>query len=364
MLGRSILIFIAIALSSGAKAATAPPKVERSAVVTGQGYFPVAIRLQDGRIAAVLRGGAPHIGIKGRLDVVFSADEGKTWSKPTVVIDSDLDDRNPAFGQAKDGTLVVGYWHCANYDAQGNYQSDLQALGKSLTKVVRSTDGGKTWGKPTDIDVSDLGYGSPYGKIVTMPDGAMLMPVYGTGVRDAAGKLPPGDFSYLYRSTDNGQTWSRFSTVGATRFNETGVVRLDSGELLAAMRTVEPVQDVWITRSKDGGKTWDEPRQVTQKLVHPADLVQLPDGRVLLVAGDRRSPFGVVGVIGNAEKLDWADAFTLYDGATNLDCGYPSSVVLKDGRVVTLYYAVGDKTHADWGEHCGALIYQPPAATK
>ena len=128
------------------------------------------------------------------------------------------------------------------------------------------------------------------------------------------------------------------------------------GEMLAAMRTVAPVQDVWITRSKDGGKTWDEPRQVTQKLVHPADLVQLPDGRVLLVAGDRRAPFGVIGLVGSAEKLEWTSEFPLHDAATNLDCGYPSSVVLKDGRVLTLYYAVGDKEHADWGVHCGAYL--------
>jgi photosystem II stability/assembly factor-like uncharacterized protein len=181
-------------------------------------------------------------------------------------------------------------------------------------------------------------------------------------VRDGDGKVPPGEFSYLYRSTDNGQTWSRFSTVGAKRFNETSVLRLPSGELLAAMRTAAPDQDVWLTRSKDGGKTWDEPRNLTPKLVHPPDLVHLPDGRVLLVAGDRRNPFGAVGVIGTADKLDWANHFKLSDAATNLDCGYPSSVVLKDGRVLTAYYAVGDKQHADWGEHCAALIYEAPKA--
>src|SRR5918993_33427 len=98
------------ALAVPALAEVTPPKVERTPIVTGQGYFPVACRLQDGRIAVVLRGGAPHVGIKGRLDIVFSTDEGKTWTKPTVVADHELDDRNPAFGQAKDGTLVVGYW--------------------------------------------------------------------------------------------------------------------------------------------------------------------------------------------------------------------------------------------------------------
>jgi photosystem II stability/assembly factor-like uncharacterized protein len=210
--------------------------------------------------------------------------------------------------------------------------------------------------------VTDLaGYGSPYGKIITMPDGAMLMPIYGTGGRDeTTGKTRPGDFSYLYRSTDNGQTWSRYSTIGATRFNETGVVRLDTGEILAAMRTVAPDQDVWLTRSKDDGKTWSEPVKVTTRVVHPADLVQLPDGRVLLVSGDRRNPFGVIGLVGSADKLDFANAFKLVDTAISTDCGYPSSMVLKDGKVMTAYYATGDKEHADWGVHCAVVTFAAP----
>jgi hypothetical protein len=340
-----------------------PPKVERAPVVTGQGFFPVALRLQDGRIAVVLRGGAPHVGIKGRLDLVISSDEGKTWGEPVVVIDSDADDRNPALGQAKDGTLVVGYWHCANYDEAGNYNPEWETQGKSRTKVTRSHDGGKTWSEPADIDVSDLGYGSPYGKIVTMPDGAMLMPVYGTGVKDPATGKPkePGDFSYLYRSTDDGRTWSRYATVGAENFNETGVVRLRSGEMLAAMRTAKP-QDVWLTRSTDDGRTWSAPAALTPAMAHPADLVELPDGRVLLTVGDRRNPFGVRALAGTAGKLEWADAFPLALSATNTDCGYPSSVALPDGRVLTVYYAVGDKEHPDRGVHAASVTYEPPPA--
>jgi hypothetical protein len=351
-------VLLILALSALAQAAPPAPQVERTAIVTGQGYFPVAIRLQDGRIAVVMRGGAPHIGLAGRLDVAFSSDEGKTWTKPTVVIDSEWDDRNPAFGQAKDGTLIVGYWECRNYNEQGKF---VDVPGKSKTKVVRSTDGGKSWSKPIDIDVSDLDYGSPYGKIITLADGAMLMPVYGSAVNGGGKRGRKGDFSYFYRSADNGQTWSRYSTIGAERFNETGVVRLASGEMLAAMRTVAPVQDVWLTRSKDDGKTWSEPKQLTQKLVHPADMVQLPDGRVLLVSGDRRNPFGVIGIVSEADKLDFANVFVLTNQSTNTDTGYPSSVVLKDGKVLTAYYAVGDKEHTDWGTHCGSLIYTPPA---
>jgi hypothetical protein len=356
---RLLIVLAALFLSPSTRAE--PPKVERTPIVTGQGYFPVACRLKDGRIAVVLRGGAPHIGIKGRLDLVFSTDEGKTWSKPTVVIDSEMDDRNPAFGQAADGTLVVGYWHCANYDEQGKFKDVPH---RSKTKVTRSPDGGKTWDTPIDIDVSDLDYGSPYGKILTMPDGGMLMAVYGSAVGGGGRRGREEDYSYLYRSTDNGRTWSRFSTVGAERFNETGLLRLESGDLLAAMRTSAPKQDVWVSRSKDGGRTWSDPVNVTPPMVHPPDLVQLPDGRVLLTCGDRRNPFGVIGIVGTADKLEWANHFPIATAATNLDCGYPSSVVLKDGRVMTAYYAVGDEEHPDWGTHAAALTYEIPKGSK
>src|SRR5260221_10375529 len=83
--------------------------VERILAVSGQGYFPVALRLRDGRIAVVLRGGGAHLSIHGRLDMIFSSDDGQTWTKPAVVVDTPLDDRNPAFGQADDGALVVGF---------------------------------------------------------------------------------------------------------------------------------------------------------------------------------------------------------------------------------------------------------------
>src|SRR5437764_6501500 len=112
----TLLAGVTLALGSRAgEQEGSPPSLKRSLVVSGQGYFPVALRLQDGRIAVVLRGGAGHLGIQGRLDMVFSADEGKTWTKPTLVVDSPDDDRNPALGQAKDGTLVVGYWRTASY---------------------------------------------------------------------------------------------------------------------------------------------------------------------------------------------------------------------------------------------------------
>lgn len=360
----AFLLILSAAVLAPAQAPTTLP-VERRLIASGQGYFPVALRLADGRIAVVMRGGAPHVGLKGRLDMAFSSDEGQTWSKPTVVVDSGIDDRNPALGQAADGTLVVAYWHNTRYDAAGQYNSNLDTPVSTWT--TRSGDGGKTWSKPVQINVSDIGWGSPYGKVLTLPDGSMLMAVYGGAVRDAS-KSPTTrpketEHSYVYRSTDNGQSWLRFGQPGPQGFNETGLLRLPSGVILAAMRR-DPGGTVCLTRSADGGKTWAEPSQpITPNSVHPADLTLLPDGRVLMVCGDRVGPYGVRGLIGDASgDFDRAGRIRVVTDATNGDCGYPSSVMLKDGRILTAYYAVGSKDNPSWGTHCGAVIYASPAA--
>jgi hypothetical protein len=67
-------------------------------------------------------------------------------------------------------------------------------------------------------------------------------------------------------------------------------------------------------------------------------------------------------VVGDAAgNFDWGRRFVVADDSTNADTGYPSSVVLKDGRVRTFYYAVGSKTQPEWGVHCAVAEYRPPA---
>lgn len=342
-----------------AEEAPQPEGLKRSLVVSGQGYFPVALRLQDDRIAVVLRGGAGHLGVKGRLDMAFSSDEGQTWSEPVVVNDSPVDDRNPAFGQAANGDLVVGFWRTATYDENGRYDPKLDK--PRNTWVTRSSDGGRSWSSATELDVSDIGWGSPFGKILTLPDDTMLMAVYGGPVQTDEKKVARReDHSYVYRSSDRGRTWSRHGECSSTmQLNETALLALPSGKLLAAMRA--RAGGIWLSVSTDGGKSWSQPVRVTPPNVHPADLALLPDGRVLMTTGYRVGPFGVRGLISDsAGKFDLKRHFVLVNDGIGGDCGYPSSVILKDGRVLTVYYANGVKDHRDWRVHCGALIYPPP----
>ena len=60
-------------------------------------YFawPTVARLQDGRLAMVASGfRRRHVCPFGKVVICYSEDEGKTWTRPTIVIDTPLDDRD------------------------------------------------------------------------------------------------------------------------------------------------------------------------------------------------------------------------------------------------------------------------------
>ncbi|HZT33172.1 MAG TPA: sialidase family protein [Bryobacteraceae bacterium] len=332
----------------------------RVTVVEGGGYFPVAIRLRSGEILAVLRGGAPHIGVKGRLEVVTSRDGGATWSAPQTVVDGPDDDRNPAFGQLSDGTIVLGYAIARGYDATG-----LRFTGDTRRDhifdgvyVTRSGDGGRTWSKPerspATFALAEKGAISPYGKIVQLADGTAVMAVY---YEFYDGR---GNQSYIFRSKDGGKTWDDPTLLGGG-YNETGIAVLADGTMLAALRT-EKGGRLDVRRSTDQGRTWSEPVQVTDDREHPADLIPLKDGRVLLTYGERNRPYGARVMLSRDGGRTWERSrrILLAGDAVVTDCGYPSSVQLPDGRIVTLYYQVDDPANALPSAKAKAVIWEVP----
>ncbi len=317
-------------------------EAERVTAASGQGYFPVMIRLDNGDLGAVIRGGAPHIGVEGRLDFVRSTDGGRTWSEPTVIVDSEWDDRNPALGQMPDGTVVCAYAEAQTYDEDGEWD---RSAGKYVLYYVLSTDGGRTWSEKMPLHPGPL-YGSPYGKIEVLPNGTALMSLYGSEEPEWAddSQAPPGARRWvgIVRSRDNGRTWSDFSYLSTTGdHNETALLALSDDHIIAAARNYSN-RSIEIMHSQDGGYTWSDGQEVTEHQQHPADLIRLQSGNILLSFGNRREPRGVGAMLSRdgGRSFDYEGRAMLEWRAVSGDCGYPSSAQLDDGTIVTMYYAL------------------------
>jgi hypothetical protein len=331
-------------------------------VTKGLGYFPVAISLKNGDVLAVVRGGAAHIGVKGRLDLVRSSDRGKTWSAPWTAVDEKYDDRNPAMGQLKDGTIVLAYAIASGYDDSGLKFTTRQARLFDGVYLIFSKDNGKTWSKPVRDPAihkfyADKGLVSPYGKIVQLGDGTVLMAVYFEFFDERHNQ------SYAFRSKDGGKTWGEPVLLGE-HYNETGLAVLRDGRVLAALRS-EKGGNIAISESTDKGRTWTKPAQITADREHPGDLIQLRDGRVLMVYGQRNAPRGVHAMISpDGRAWDQSKKIVLADDAPNGDCGYPSSVEVAPGKVVTLYYQVDDTKDAPASSSSRAVVWDVPAGKR
>lgn len=318
----------------------------------GAGMFPKTLLLPNGEIIAVIRGGAPHIGAGGRLDIIRSEDGGRGWSKPKTMFCTSDDDRGPTIGQAKNGDLVCLYRIYDRYDEEGNVKQGAfdQLLMRSL-----STDQGHTWSEPEEVKLHvPSSFVAPFQRIVTLADGTLLMPAY-VKLTERHGDHAVGPWSIIVRSHDNGRTWGEVS-FQAHGYNETALLALPDGRLLAAMRA--QAGGLSTCYSSDQGRTWTEPRRVTARGRHPADLLILPSGHILLAYGRRVSPRGIECRLSRDMGKTWSSPVSLGWTAANGDCGYPSGVVTEDGTVVMLWYAAASAVDSALGHHCEAVLFR------
>ena len=363
LLGLAVAVLVGI-LSTPTSSAQMTPRIENRVVVAqNAGYFPVLIRLKTGRLLVVYRSNAPHISVNGELSVSWSENDGKTWSPPLVVASGENDHRNPAMVELPNGDVLLAYCIMDGYDATGRkFMPTVKGIDPRSAKplwIVRSHDHGATWSAPEEIDgsraLADQGEMlNVFGKMTVASDGSVLLSVY-TTPRDHH-----TSFERILRSNDSGHTWSLLSTL-ANDVNETSILALPGNRLLAAMRTNKE-QKLLMTHSLDGGKTWDTPVGVTTPNEHPGDLIRLRNSDLLLTFGERNAPHGAVAMLSHDEGKTWdpKTRMVLADDAPLFDCGYPSSVQLPDGRIITVYYKVMDAATAPASTSLNAVIWRLP----
>ena len=181
-------------------------------------------------------------------------------------------------------------------------------------------------------------------KPIRLASGALLAPLYGSVKQGLAGVSS----NLVYRSDDNGQTWSPPNVIArgtkTTRdFYEPGLVEVSDGHILA-MHRVGRCQDgrhglLWQSESRDGGKTWTEPVETNITSGACPRMIRLSDGRILLTYGRRYKPFGLYARLSQDAGRTWSPTSWLLRAAPDGNQGYSSSIELEPGRIFTACYA-------------------------
>jgi hypothetical protein len=200
---------------------------------------------------------------------------------------------------------------------------------------VSRTDG-YTWECPSKLEIPGVDFTATAGRVIEDEAGAILMPVAGTSGGESVRRAK------VVRSTDGGRTWTGFGAIGCDdiSFYEPRILALPGNRVLAMMRTRD--RNFFAAASGDGGATWSGPKETPIWCggSSAGDLLLLKDGRVLCTYGHRRPPFGVRACISEdgGETWDIERETVITDEGLDRDMGYPSSEQLDDGSILTVFY--------------------------
>jgi hypothetical protein len=216
---------------------------------------------------------------KNEMVAYRSTDRGKTWTGPTTPVrcDYSLHGFIPLTPRGGKRMYCFGTQPIA----------DLREGSENCPIGYRwSDDDGRTWTDATLIrPVNDPDFkGMSVMRMAETDTGAWIL-----GSHAAEwGIKPLRTRQFLLRSADRGKTWellpkprpSGWFVAGFDRMDEARPIALGGGEVYLMART--PEGHLWGSRSKDDGKTWEDPKPTP--LVHPDAppmLFFMPDGKTL-----------------------------------------------------------------------------------
>ncbi len=315
-----------------------------------------------------------HVCPFGKNLMSVSSDGGESWSAPSIVNDTWLDDRDTGITYLGNGKMILSYFnHPAKVyrtiwrnwivnDADERFRPMVDGYLKAYEKyspeedfagsfIRRSTDYGKTWEDAVKMPVS-----TPHGAVKTKSGRLLYLGREFPGLASRYGSSFPEDGDtvkkedqgriFLYESFDDGKTWTMISklplesTADHNTLHEPHIVELENGELIAAIRAHDdPELDrfgIYLMSSKDGGKNWSDAWSYG-RIGSPPHLLLRKDGSVLMTYGRRSEPFGIRAAVSFDGCKTFGEEFVLSD-APNGDLGYPATVELSDGSLLTVYY--------------------------
>jgi hypothetical protein len=293
----------------------------------------------------------------GKAYLLRSSDEGRTWNTPVPLVRSKKPDGciNLSVGLTtlKDGTVLYPCCDTKITRKWDQHEADLL--------ILRSHDHGTTWSDPVPI-CADVIEPFAYGKIIELMDGDLLCPIWGKRLSDEPWRTG------LVRSRDGGHTWGEHVTIGydsntrlpspqdevvhCAGFNEASLVELPDGLVLAVLRQqgVGPdVRQMFQSRSSDGGHTWSAPQPMALWGTSPS-LHLTESGRLLLGYRNHRGNPQELATPGVGISLSedfgstWSEHRLLedpqgYQYQHEFEAGYPAFLDLDRHRTLVLFYS-------------------------
>lgn len=293
---------------------------------------PRLVRMDSGRLVLAATAWLHKTGDEVGF-IVVSDDEGKSWSQPREVMH---------------GTLI-------------NLGGKKLMIIADAGKMTFSDDAGDTWSAPEPSPrLKDGSVCYHHGSVVV--EGNTVSAIFFADRHTA----------FLRRSADSGHTWGepiplpKFQNTaeGPSGFTEGALTRAADGALVVALRTgpspgYPDYSDHWrriiTARSTDNGKTWTDAQFYFRCGKVHADLLTLPNGDILMTYATRMGELdgqvyhGIEAVLSHdhGKTWDWANRYYLFRWAMMTSMHSPQSVVLSDGRVLTVFLYNYD---APWGK--------------
>ncbi|MFN2485983.1 MAG: sialidase family protein [Acidimicrobiia bacterium] len=300
--------------------------------------------------------------------LVRSSDQGRSWSKPYRVPNGDWHGVEvPAIAQISTGEVFLNQWRFrwfstdaakarqASSADQSFYFNEQDRRWRRVTAVSDwaahpypyaraddgayvhvSDDGGQTWSSTVPIDINP--YQGAFGLkgVIELTNGDLVMPM-GSHDHDPLAAI------FLVRSRDRGRSWDQpteVARVAGLIFSEPSALVAASGALLVFSRE-ETNGFIHQSVSEDGGLTWAQPRRL-DLWGYPTQGIELADGRILIVYGHRRQPFGIKAAMSKDGGKTWVEEIQvradLADTYTGHNLGYPSVIECEPGRLFVVYY--------------------------
>ena len=211
--------------------------------------FPNLTRVKNNRLVGVYwvgNGHSPTIAGDdlGEFRVIYSDDNGATWSTPTSLI-----------GNMGAGSSGFAYYKALGTDATGRavLVGTINSGSGNQTGIMRSEDG-VTWSTWTPISISGEGsipsFPLPFGQLKTTPSGKLAIPFYTVGTGRWIGRI---DDSVSKTAAVFDQIVDATVLGGG---NEFAICVVSELEQYAFLRQSDLTNQVPIYRTTDAGVTW------------------------------------------------------------------------------------------------------------